>query len=115
MARSLFLLLLLAAAPCVELTQPSSVAVKPGESVKLSCKVSGYSITSYCTHWIRQFKGKTLEWIGWICSGGNTAHKDSLKSRFSISRDTSSNMLYLQGQNLQPEDTAVYYCARQPQ
>ncbi|KAJ8249550.1 hypothetical protein GJAV_G00236630, partial [Gymnothorax javanicus] len=100
---------------CVELTQPGSMTVKPGQSLTISCKVSGYSLTdsSYATHWIRQPAGKALEWVGGIWSGGGTAYKDSLKSRFTISRDTSSNTVSLQGSSLQTGDTAVYYCAQQ--
>uniref|UniRef100_A0A674EHL6 Ig-like domain-containing protein n=1 Tax=Salmo trutta TaxID=8032 RepID=A0A674EHL6_SALTR len=99
-----------------ELTQPGSMTLKPGQPLTLSCKVSGYSVTStYCTAWIRQSAGKSLEWIGIICYDDSTAYKDSLKHKFSITRDTSSNTLFLKGQSLQTEDTAVYYCARQPQ
>uniref|UniRef100_A0A672L2J4 Immunoglobulin heavy variable 5-2 n=1 Tax=Sinocyclocheilus grahami TaxID=75366 RepID=A0A672L2J4_SINGR len=78
-------------------------------------KISGYSVTdsSYWTHWIQQPPaGKALEWIGVIWSDGDLYYKDSLKSKFSISRDTSSNTITLQGKNMQAEDTAVYYCAR---
>ncbi|KAJ8249519.1 hypothetical protein GJAV_G00236310, partial [Gymnothorax javanicus] len=99
---------------CVELTQPGSMTVKPGQSLTISCKVS-YSVTSYATAWIRQPAGKALEWIGYISSGGSTAYKDSLKSKFTISRDTSSNTVSLQGSSLQTGDTAVYYCARDTQ
>uniref|UniRef100_A0A8C7NGZ0 Ig-like domain-containing protein n=1 Tax=Oncorhynchus mykiss TaxID=8022 RepID=A0A8C7NGZ0_ONCMY len=92
-----------------ELTQPASLTVQPGQPLTISCKVS-YSVSSYYTAWIRQPAGKTLEWIGYISSGGGTAYKDSLKNKFSITRDTSSNTLFLKGQSLQTEDTAVYYC-----
>uniref|UniRef100_A0A4W5MM04 Ig-like domain-containing protein n=1 Tax=Hucho hucho TaxID=62062 RepID=A0A4W5MM04_9TELE len=105
-----------------ELTQPGSMTLKPGQPLTLSCKVSGYSVTStYCTAWIQQTAGKSLEWIGVICYDDSTAYKDSLKHKFSITRDTSSNPLFLKDRvcrlktNLQTEDTAVYYCARQPQ
>ncbi|XP_053370283.1 immunoglobulin alpha-2 heavy chain-like [Clarias gariepinus] len=112
------LLLLLAAVHCVhsvELTQPASSVVTPGQSLTLTCKLSGYSVTaSYCTHWIRQPAGKTLEWIGEICGDGNTYYSEKLKSRFQVSRDTSSSTVTLTGQNMQTEDTAVYYCAREP-
>ncbi|KAJ8283312.1 hypothetical protein COCON_G00021620, partial [Conger conger] len=98
---------------CVELTQPGSMVVTPGHSLTISCKVSGYSLTStYCTGWIRQPAGKALEWIGIICYDGATAYKDSLKNKFTISRDTSSSTVSLQGSSLQTGDTAVYYCAR---
>ncbi|KAK3552558.1 hypothetical protein QTP86_015415 [Hemibagrus guttatus] len=51
----LSVLLLLAASSyvecAVELTQDTSVMLKPGDSLTLSCKVSGYSVTdnSYAT------------------------------------------------------------------
>ncbi|KAL6476080.1 hypothetical protein MHYP_G00145790 [Metynnis hypsauchen] len=111
------LLLLLVAASCVhcyELTQPGSVVVRPGQSLTINCKVS-YSVTSYDSAWVRQPAGKALEWIGNIYTDGSTDYSDKLKSKFSISRDTGTNTITLQGQNLQTEDTAVYYCARYTQ
>uniref|UniRef100_A0A3B4D953 Ig-like domain-containing protein n=1 Tax=Pygocentrus nattereri TaxID=42514 RepID=A0A3B4D953_PYGNA len=101
----------------VELTQPGSMVINPGQSMSLTCKVSGYSLTdsSYCTAWIRQPAGKALEWIGRICSGGGTDYSDKLKSRFEVTRDTSSSTVTLRGQNMRTGDTAVYYCARYPQ
>ncbi|KAI7803647.1 immunoglobulin heavy chain variable region [Triplophysa rosa] len=116
-----YLFLLLSAAMscvhCVELTQPASSVVRPGDALTLSCKVSGYSLTdsSYCSHWIRQAAGKPLEWVGCICGDGNTYYSDKLKSRFQVTRDTSSNTLTLQGQNMRTEDTALHYCARESQ
>ncbi|XDV12962.1 hypothetical protein PO909_001500 [Leuciscus waleckii] len=47
-----------------------------------------------------------------IHAGGRIYYKDSLKNKFTISRDTSTSTVYLKGQNLQFEDTAVYYCVR---
>ncbi|TWW69737.1 Ig heavy chain V region XIG14 [Takifugu flavidus] len=110
---SVALLLLLAAGSCVkceQLTQPASVTVQPGQSLTITCQVS-YSLSSYATHWIRQPAGKGLEWIGWKYTG-DSDYKDSLKNKFSISLDSSSNTVTLNGVNVQPEDTAVYYCAR---
>ena len=100
----------------VELTQPSSIVIKPGDPLTIPCKVSGYAVTdnSYATAWIRQPAGKSLEWIVHIWGGGNVYQKDSLKSKFSISKDPSSSTVTLRGQNLQTEDSAVYYCARRP-
>ena len=90
------------------------MVIKPGQPLTISCKVS-YSVSSYYTSWIRQPAGKALEWIGHIDSGGGTAYKDSLKNKFTISRDTSSNTVSLHGSSLQTGDTAVYYCARDTQ
>ncbi|KAL7378800.1 hypothetical protein ABVT39_018953 [Epinephelus coioides] len=112
---SVALLLLLAAGcvKCEQLTQPASVTVQPGQRLTITCQVS-YSL-GYYTAWIRQPAGKGLEWIGGARVGSTTYYKDSLKNKFSISLDSSSNTVTLNGQNVQPEDTAVYYCAREPQ
>ncbi len=99
---------------CVELTQTDSIVLSPGQVLTLSCKISGYSVTdsSYCTDFIRQPAGKALEWVGVICGDGNTYYSDKLKSRVQVTRESSSSTVTLQGQNMQTEDTAVYYCAR---
>uniref|UniRef100_A0A3Q1CUX3 Ig-like domain-containing protein n=1 Tax=Amphiprion ocellaris TaxID=80972 RepID=A0A3Q1CUX3_AMPOC len=92
-----------------QLTQPESVTVQPGQRLSITCQVS-YSVSSYWTAWIRQPAGKGLEWIGY-----DTTFKDSLKNKFSIELDSSSKTVTLNGQNMQPEDSAVYYCARDTQ
>ncbi|MEQ2257684.1 hypothetical protein ILYODFUR_037290 [Ilyodon furcidens] len=105
-------LLLLAAGSCVkceQLTQPASETVQPGQRLTIRCQVS-YSL-GYYTAWIRQPAGKGLEWIGMKYTGASY-YKDSLKNKFSIDLDTSSKTVTLNGQNMQPEDSAVYYCAR---
>ncbi|KAG8596278.1 hypothetical protein GDO81_001811, partial [Engystomops pustulosus] len=97
-----------------ELVQSSdSVVIKPGESYKLSCKASGFTFSSYWMNWVRQTPGRGLQWVSAITSdGSSTYYADSIKGRFTISRDNSNNMLYLQMTNVKTEDTAVYYCAR---
>uniref|UniRef100_A0A3B4WVF4 Ig-like domain-containing protein n=1 Tax=Seriola lalandi dorsalis TaxID=1841481 RepID=A0A3B4WVF4_SERLL len=96
------------------LTQPASMTVQPGQRLIITCQVS-YALTSYRTHWIRQPAGKGLEWIGSAHAGYTSYYKDSLKNKFSIETDSSSKTVTLNGQNVQPEDTAVYYCARNTQ
>uniref|UniRef100_A0A3P9BVE0 Ig-like domain-containing protein n=1 Tax=Maylandia zebra TaxID=106582 RepID=A0A3P9BVE0_9CICH len=83
---------------------------EPGQRLTITCQVS-YSMGSYYTAWIRQPAGKGLEWIG-MKSIWYSYYKESLKSKFSIDLDTSSNTVTLNQQNMQPEDSAVYYCAR---
>uniref|UniRef100_A0A3Q2GQT4 Ig-like domain-containing protein n=1 Tax=Cyprinodon variegatus TaxID=28743 RepID=A0A3Q2GQT4_CYPVA len=97
---------------CETLTQPASLTVQPGQRLTIRCQVS-YSLGSY-TAWIRQAAGKGLEWIGIKYTGGSH-YKDSLKNKFSIDIDTSSSTVTLNGENMQPEDSAVYYCARESQ
>uniref|UniRef100_A0A3Q3K4P5 Ig-like domain-containing protein n=1 Tax=Monopterus albus TaxID=43700 RepID=A0A3Q3K4P5_MONAL len=99
---------------CEQLTQPASVTVQPGQYLTITCQVF-YSLSSYRTHWIRQPAGKGLEWTGGARAGHPTYYKDSLKNKFSIDLYSSSITVTLNGQNVQPEDTAVYYCAREPQ
>ncbi|KAI5629311.1 Ig heavy chain V region 914, partial [Silurus asotus] len=94
------------------LTSSASVVKRPGESVTLSCTVSGFSMGSYYMHWIRQKPGRGLEWIGYINTGTSTTFAQSLQGQFSITKDTNKNMLYLEVKSLKAEDTAVYYCAR---
>ena len=98
---------------CEQLTQPESLTVRPGQPLTIRCQVS-YSVSSYETHWIRQPEGHALEWIGWIHTSDKKV-KDSLSSKFSLAVDGSSNTVTLQGQNMQPGDSAVYYCARETQ
>uniref|UniRef100_G1Q6N0 Ig-like domain-containing protein n=1 Tax=Myotis lucifugus TaxID=59463 RepID=G1Q6N0_MYOLU len=111
-------LFLLSAPRCVlsqvQLQESGPGLVKPSQTLSLTCSVSGFSITTsgYCWNWIRQPPGKGLEWMGSICSGGDTYYMPSLKSRTSISRDTSKNQFYLQLSSMTTQDTAVYYCAR---
>ncbi|KAI9523268.1 hypothetical protein NQZ68_028292 [Dissostichus eleginoides] len=62
------LILLLAAGSCVngiDLIQPDSMVLLPGQPLTITCQVSGYSLTdgSYATGWIRQCEGKPMDWI----------------------------------------------------
>ena len=99
----------------VQLVESGGGLVQPKGSLKLSCAASGFTFNTYAMHWVRQAPGKGLEWVARIRSKSNnyaTYYADSVKDRFTISRDDSESMLYLQMNNLKTEDTAMYYCVR---
>ncbi|XP_011889974.1 PREDICTED: putative V-set and immunoglobulin domain-containing-like protein IGHV4OR15-8 [Cercocebus atys] len=112
-----FFLLLVAASRWVlsqvQLQESGPGLVKPPETLSLTCAVSGGSFSSSYWSWIRQPPGKGLEWIGYIGgSSGSTNYNASLKSRATISTDTSKNQFSLKLSSVAAADTAVYYCAR---
>ena len=44
----------------VQLQQSGPVLVKPGASVKMSCKASGYTFTDYYMHWVSRAMERAL-------------------------------------------------------
>uniref|UniRef100_A0A671WSC0 Ig-like domain-containing protein n=1 Tax=Sparus aurata TaxID=8175 RepID=A0A671WSC0_SPAAU len=100
----------------IKLDQSPSEVKTPGETVKMSCVISGFDMTSYYIHWIRQKPGKALEWIGRMNTGSNSAiYASSFQSGFLMTEDVSSSTQYLEIRSLTAEDSAVYFCARETQ
>ncbi|OCU01311.1 hypothetical protein XELAEV_18007101mg [Xenopus laevis] len=116
---SVFLLVFVVFAPLCILSQTLQESgpgtVKPSESLRLTCTVSGFELTSNAVSWIRQPPGKGLEWIGVAYAGGSTAIADSLKNRVTITKDNGKKQVYLQMTGMEVKDTAMYYCARDTQ
>uniref|UniRef100_A0A665UQJ4 Ig-like domain-containing protein n=1 Tax=Echeneis naucrates TaxID=173247 RepID=A0A665UQJ4_ECHNA len=88
----------------IDLIQPDSKVVQPGQSLTITCQVSGYSLTdnSYATGWIRQREGKPMDWICHRWGGGDFYQNEALKNKFSYSRETSM---------IQAVTYFLFYCA----
>ncbi|KAB1252117.1 Immunoglobulin heavy variable 3-23 [Camelus dromedarius] len=80
----------------VQLVESGGGLVQPGGSLRLSCAASGFTFSSHDMSWVRQAPGKGLERVSSIYTGGgSTYYADSVKGRFTISRDNAKNVLYL--------------------
>ncbi|XP_036944832.1 Ig heavy chain V region 3 [Acanthopagrus latus] len=91
----------------------SSVVKRPGETLSLSCRGSGFTFSCCAMNWIRQPAGEGLEWIGvGFSSSSRNTYASSVRGRAEIRKDNSNSMVYLRLSNLKPEDSAVYYCAK---
>nr|NDP06468.1 immunoglobulin mu heavy chain [Bos taurus] len=97
----------------VQLRESGPSLVKPSQTLSLTCRVSGFSLSSYGVEWVRQAPGKALECLGHISSAGTTGYNPALKSRLSITKDNSKSQVSLSLSSVTAEDTATYYCAKE--
>nr|NDP13636.1 immunoglobulin mu heavy chain [Bos taurus] len=96
----------------VQLRESGPSLVKPSQTLSLTCTVSGFSLSSHGVAWVRQAPGKALECLGGITGGGDIGYNPALKSRLSITKDTSKSQISLSLSRVTNEDTATYYCTR---
>uniref|UniRef100_UPI003F8D8F3D WRAIR-2008 antibody Fab heavy chain n=2 Tax=Homo sapiens TaxID=9606 RepID=UPI003F8D8F3D len=96
----------------VRVVQSGAEVKNPGASVKVSCKVSGYTLTELSIHWVRQAPGNGLEWMGGFDpEDGETIYAQKFQGRVTMTEDTSTDTAYMELSSLRSDDTAVYYCA----
>ncbi|XP_078083769.1 immunoglobulin lambda-1 light chain-like [Mustelus asterias] len=89
------------------LTQPGSISSSPGETVTITCTMSGGTISSYYTSWYWQKPGSAPVLV-WSEYSGTAS---GIPDRFTGSVDSSSNKMHLTITNVKSEDAADYYCA----
>ncbi|XP_059837293.1 immunoglobulin lambda-1 light chain-like [Hypanus sabinus] len=90
----------------VTLTQVKSVSAAPGETVKISCTMSGDSIDKWYSSWYWKKPGSIPQLI-WSEKNGRTP---GISDRLQVSFETSQNRMLLTIANVKSEDAAVYYC-----
>ncbi|CAM5161480.1 unnamed protein product, partial [Eretmochelys imbricata] len=92
-------------------TQPPSVSVSPGNTVKLSCTMSsGTSISGYAVYWYQQKPGNSPRSLLYYYTDSDKHQGSGVPARFSGSKDTASNAGYLTVSGVLAEDEAEYYC-----
>uniref|UniRef100_A0A4W3GEA7 Ig-like domain-containing protein n=1 Tax=Callorhinchus milii TaxID=7868 RepID=A0A4W3GEA7_CALMI len=91
----------------VVLTQPPSLTGKPGHPLRLTCKTSGFDLSSYTMHWVRQVPGKGLEWLLSYYTSSSNAFAPGIEDRIPF-----IERLSRQEDVPRVDDTAIYYCAR---
>uniref|UniRef100_A0A8C3XPS1 Ig-like domain-containing protein n=1 Tax=Chelydra serpentina TaxID=8475 RepID=A0A8C3XPS1_CHESE len=93
-------------------TQPPSVSVSPGNTVKLSCTLSsGTSIGDYYVSWYQQKPGNSPRYLLYYYTDSSKEQGSGVPARFSGSKDTSSNAGLLTISGVLAEDEADYHCA----
>nr|3IFO_A Chain A, 10D5 FAB antibody heavy chain [Mus musculus]3IFO_H Chain H, 10D5 FAB antibody heavy chain [Mus musculus] len=90
--------------------------LQSSQTLSLTCSFSGFSLSTsgMGVSWIRQPSGKGLEWLAHIYWDDDKRYNPSLKSRLTISKDTSRKQVFLKITSVDPADTATYYCVRRP-
>ncbi|CAK6439985.1 unnamed protein product, partial [Pipistrellus nathusii] len=91
------------------LTQPPSLSASPGATARLTCTLSSdLSVGGKNIYWYQQKPGSRPRFLLYYSSSTNLG--PGVPSRFSGSKDASTNTAHLLISGLQPEDEADYYC-----
>ncbi|OCU01511.1 hypothetical protein XELAEV_18007301mg [Xenopus laevis] len=98
----------------VQMVQQEWGSVRYGGNIRLRCEGTGYTFTDYYLAWLKHVPGKDILYIGRIYpESQRTWFLPSFRDgKFTITTDNAKSTGYLQINNVDFEDYAVYYCAR---
>ncbi|EGW12065.1 Ig heavy chain V region 3 [Cricetulus griseus] len=97
----------------VQLKQSGAELVRPGSSIKLSCKTSSYNFTDYYMNWEKQRPGWGLEWTeANDPEDSETKYTQKIQGKATLTTDKSSSTASMELKSLTSEDSAVYYYTR---
>ncbi|OCU01507.1 hypothetical protein XELAEV_18007297mg [Xenopus laevis] len=97
-----------------QLIQPSFQTSTYGDNVHLPCNASGFVLTDYWLAWLKQIPGEGPLYLGRIRSS-NTWYSPAFNEQKFKLKSESETMVNLIINNVNFEDSAVYYCAREAQ
>uniref|UniRef100_UPI00398E9718 uncharacterized protein n=1 Tax=Pristiophorus japonicus TaxID=55135 RepID=UPI00398E9718 len=89
---------------------PSLERVTEGHTARLQCTMRNARVSDTDVHWYRQLPGQDTEWVLTHEASGSTRGSPGSTDRLQPSRDTSNNSFILTVTDVQPSDTAAYYC-----
>ncbi|XP_073454659.1 immunoglobulin gamma-1 heavy chain-like [Aquarana catesbeiana] len=91
-------------------TQPAAQSVSPGNTVTLTCTVTGFSVGDRYVYWYQQKTGDRPRYLLRYKSDSDKHQGAGVPDRFSGSKDTPKNTGYLTIKSVMLEDEADYYC-----
>ncbi|NWI61245.1 HV01 protein, partial [Calyptomena viridis] len=84
----------------------------PGNSVLLSCRGSRGTFEGYAIRWYRRAPGGSLEWVSSISYSGNVKkYGAAVEGRATAYRHNYQSQSSLSLRDLNPRDSARYFCA----
>ncbi|XP_075753974.1 pre-B lymphocyte protein 3-like [Pelodiscus sinensis] len=96
------------------LTQPASIAVLPGQTVKLACALnSKYNIREFGVAWYQQRPGQSPRYLLYYNSETDQHKPAGVPARFSATKNPANNACVLTIAGVQADDDADYYCSVQ--
>uniref|UniRef100_A0A4W3H4Y2 Ig-like domain-containing protein n=1 Tax=Callorhinchus milii TaxID=7868 RepID=A0A4W3H4Y2_CALMI len=112
--------LLLAVFSCVQtavvMTQPPTLTGKTGQSLRLTCRSSGFNYNRYyCMYWYRQLPRKQREKLLTSDCYSSNSFESGVGNRVTVVREDNNKIFDLIIKSPRVEDTATYYCAADSQ